>query len=66
MVVGMGVSFQYPMGMGMDMGVLFENRYGCRYSSTRSIVIHILEAIPGNCSRASRRLGHLCTSYSHG
>ena len=33
--MGMGVSFQYPMGMGTDMGVIFENGSGCGYSSTR-------------------------------
>jgi len=35
MDMGMGVSFQYPMGMGTGMGVIFENGYGCGYSSTR-------------------------------
>jgi len=32
--MGMGVSFQYPMGMGTGMGVIFKNRYECGYSST--------------------------------
>jgi len=27
------------MGMGMGMGVIFENGYGCGYSSTRPIAI---------------------------
>jgi len=39
MGMGMGASFQYPMGIGMAMGVIFENGYGCGYSSTRPIVI---------------------------
>ena len=30
----MAVSFQYLMGMGMGMGVIFENGFGCGYSST--------------------------------
>jgi len=33
--MGMGVSFQYLMGMGIGMGVIFENGYGCGNSSTR-------------------------------
>ena len=35
MGMNMDVSFQYPMGMGMGMSVIFENGYGCGYSSTR-------------------------------
>ena len=33
----MGTTIQYPMGMGIctDMGMIFENRYGCRYDSTQ-------------------------------
>ena len=33
--MGMGVSFQYAMGIGMGMDVIFENGYGCGYNSTR-------------------------------
>ena len=33
------------MGMGTGTGVIFENRYGCRYSSTRPIVIPIQESV---------------------
>ena len=42
MGMGMGVSFQYPMGMGTGMGVIFENGYGCGYISTPPIAIPIL------------------------
>ena len=34
MGMGMDVSFEYPMGMGTGIGVIFENGYGRRYSST--------------------------------
>ena len=34
MGMGMGVNFQYLMSMGTGIGVIFENEYGCRYSST--------------------------------
>jgi len=30
----MDVSFQYLMDMNTDMGVIFENGYGCEYNST--------------------------------
>jgi len=35
MGMDMGVSFQYPMDMSTDMGVIFENEYEYGYSSTR-------------------------------
>ena len=35
----MGISFQYPIDMGMDMSVIFENGYECEYSSSRPIAI---------------------------
>jgi len=37
MGMGMGIGFANPMGMGMGMGMIFENRYGCGYSSTRPV-----------------------------
>ena len=43
--MGMGVSFQYPMGMGTDTGVIFKNGYGCGYNSTRPIVIPTYDII---------------------
>jgi len=35
MGMGMGVSFQYPIGIDTGMGMIFENGYGCEYNSTR-------------------------------
>jgi len=37
MGMGMGIGFANPMGMGMGMGMIFENGYGCGYSSTRPV-----------------------------
>jgi len=37
--MGMGISFQYPVGMGMGMGIIFENGCGFGYNSTRPIAI---------------------------
>ena len=34
MGMGMGIDFENPMGMGTDIGMTFENGYGCRYSYT--------------------------------
>jgi len=39
MGMGMGTGFANPMGMDMGMGTIFENGYGCGYSSTRSTPI---------------------------
>ena len=36
MGVGIGFSFHSPMDMGINMGVIFENKYGRGYSLTRS------------------------------
>jgi len=35
--MGMGVIFQYPMGMGTGMDVDFENGYGCGFDTTRPV-----------------------------
>jgi len=54
MVMGMGVNFQYPMGMSTDMGVIFENRCGCRYSLTRPIAIPRKDGVPPFSTRHDR------------
>jgi len=35
MAMGMGIDFENPMDMSVDMGMTFENRYECGYSYTR-------------------------------
>jgi len=63
MGMGMDISFQYPMGMDTDMGVIFENRYGCRYNSTRPkstplpfpFMVHLLH-IKCLCGRSDKPL----------
>ena len=34
MSMGMGGSFQYLVDIGMSIGMIFQNRHGCRYSPT--------------------------------
>jgi len=34
MGMGMGIDFENPTVMSIDMGMTFENGYGCRYNST--------------------------------
>jgi len=54
MGMGMGVSFQYPMGMG----VIFENGYGCGYSLTRpeSAPLPFLMELGDTCTHTQRQI----------
>jgi len=38
MGMSMDISFQYPMGMGTGMGVIFENRYVYKNTSGELII----------------------------
>jgi len=33
--MNMWIDFENAMDMGMDIGITFENKYGCEYSYTR-------------------------------
>ena len=63
MGMGMGVSFQCLMGVGMNMGVIFENGYECGHSSACPIAIPTLL---GMCpsSKSLSRLDSLLESSS--